>query len=108
MPLEVFRVLIDFGWLIPSELQGKVRMRIGNSGNRVLIGPSLPIDEEIVYVSELIRFDGHLPRNLWCIVFVNKEQVLISRVIRFFRRLELGRKNMYLYRKKGVYSLTVR
>ncbi len=107
MPLSVLRKLLKSARVDPSELQGKIKMRIGNSGTRLSLGPSLRIDEEMVYVTELIRCDGHIPKNLWSIVFVNKELQLISIVKRFFEKFGLKGNNMNLAMIRGVHFLRV-
>lgn len=107
MPLNVLRAVLQVGDVDALELQGKIRMRIGRSGTRVLIGPSLVIDEEMVYVAELVRCDGHLPKNMSMVVFVNKELDLISRVRRFFKEYGLKNSNMSLKKINGVYFLRV-
>jgi hypothetical protein len=107
MPLRVLQKLIEVAGADPAELQGRVKMRIGNCGTPLSLGPTLTIDEDFVYVSELIRCDGHIPKNLWSIVFVNKEPSLISFVRRFFEKFGLKRDNMSLAVYKGVNFLRV-
>jgi len=107
MPLRVLQRLLKAARAGPAELHGKIKMRIGNCGTRLSLGPTLTIDEEFVYVAELIRCDGHIPKNLWSIVFVNKEPRLISVVRRFFEKFGLRRNNMNLAVYRGVNFLRV-
>ena len=107
MPLEVLQKLLIATRLDPSEVQGKIKMRVGNCGTRLSIGPVLTIDEELVYVAELIRCDGHIPKNLGTIVFVNKEIRLISIVQKLFEKFGLKRENMNVAIYKGVSFLRV-
>ncbi len=86
MPLGVLKGLLKLSGTDASALQGKIHMRIGNSGTPISIGPGLRIDEEFVCVAELIRCDGHLPKNRWQVVFVNKEKMSIFAVEGFFKK----------------------
>lgn len=106
-PLGVLKELLKMSGIHSSALQGRIRMRIGNTGTPIFVGPMLMMDSEFVYVAELIRCDGHIPRSLWYTVFVNKEERLILSVERFFRKFGFTRKNMSLSSVNGVNYLRV-
>ncbi|MDA4135062.1 MAG: LAGLIDADG family homing endonuclease, partial [Thaumarchaeota archaeon] len=107
MPLEIFRQIARFPNANFAELQGRIMTRAGKNGNRLSVGPGLLVDEEFVYISELIRCDGHLPRSLQYAVFVNKENVLIARVKDFLERLGLKKDSMSVSKQKDVYFLRI-
>jgi len=77
MPLTLFNKLIKLSNFKFSDFQGKLEIKIEKSGKYIKIGPIINIDEEWVYISELIKGDGHITPNFWHITFVNQDKNLI-------------------------------
>ena len=81
---SLFNKLIKLSRLKIKILQNRIEVKINKSGKYVKIGPYLKIDEKWVYISELIKGDGHITKNLWYITFVNQDKGLIKYVKEFF------------------------
>jgi intein/homing endonuclease len=78
------------------------------TGKQLDVGPCLTLDNEWVYVAELIRGDGHISDNLWYIYFINKNRRLINIVKRFFIRIGVDKKSIDIRTVNGVANLVVR
>lgn len=106
--LGLFLKLVELNQLNLEDFQGKIKLKVGKTGTFVKIGPTLEIDGEWVYISELIRGDGHLAKSLWTINFVNNEKTLIDFVKNFFLGVGLPRKSIYLLSRPDALFLTIR
>ena len=108
MPLRVFNKLCELNKLNLGKFQNKIRLKINPTGTEIKLGPYLKIDENWIYVAELIRGDGHITNNYWAINFVNKEKILVSYVAKFFSKLGVPKRSIYLYNRSDGDLLTIR
>ena len=108
IPLNIFIRLIEISHIDLNNLQSKIWLKAGKNGGYLKIGPYIRINEDWVYVSELIKGDGHITPNFWYINFINKDKELISFVKNFFISLGLPPKRIYIYSRSDVDFLTVR
>lgn len=108
MPLSLFLKMLDVSSLDKECFQDRIKICVGKSGTRLELGPYILIDDKWVYISELIRGDGHIKKNLWGFYFVNKEINLINLVREFFIKLGVPKESMHLILKKSVWSLEIR
>ena len=83
-PINLFKRLREYQKLNVKTFQDKIEIKINNCGKYIKIGPFLKVDDEWVYVSELIKGDGHIPSNFWYVSFVNKDKGLVNFVTNFF------------------------
>ncbi len=91
-----------------SEFQGKAKLKMKRTNHYIRLGPFVEIDEDWVYLAELIRGDGHLAKTTWTIDFVNKEKKLIDAFRKFFVKRALDC-NFYLSEnEKGIFHLVCR
>ncbi len=93
---------------INSKLQDKIKLKITKSGNYLRIGPIIKIDEDLIYVAELIKGDGHITPNFWRIIFVNNNGFLITYVHNFFKSLGIKQSQISLIKRKDANFLTIR
>ena len=108
LPLYLFTKLVNYNNLDLILFQNKINIKIGRNGKYIQIGPYLKVNEDWVYVSELIKGDGHIPSNFWTIQFVNKNKFLISFVKNFFISLGLPVERTCVHLREDIYYLTVR
>jgi intein/homing endonuclease len=108
IPIDLFERLLKNSCLNIENFQGKMRIKVNRMGRYVRIGPIINIDQRWVYVSELIKGDGHISSNFWYIVFVNKNEKLIDAVKNFFISLGLSENQMYIYKRSDASFLTIR
>ena len=106
--IELLNQLIFIKKMNMVELQDKMETKISKSGKYIKIGPFIKPDEKWVYVSELIKGDGHITPNFWTITFVNKENALIKYVEKFFKDLGIKKTQISLTKRKNVNFLTIR
>jgi predicted transcriptional regulator len=107
MSLDLFnKIILSFNTDI-IKLQNKIDIKIGKTGKYLKIGPIIEINEDWIYVSELIKGDGHIPSNFWTITFVNKDMILINFLISFFRSLGLDEKHIYLKKREDANFLII-
>ncbi|MFH1430890.1 MAG: LAGLIDADG family homing endonuclease [Nanoarchaeota archaeon] len=106
--IEVLNQLISIKKINMGELQNKIEIKIGKSGKYIKIGPFIEPDEKWVYVSELIKGDGHITSNFWTISFVNKENALIKYVEKFFKGLGIKKTQISLIKRDDANFLTIR
>ncbi len=91
-----------------DKLQNKIEFKIGKSGSYHRIGPSIDIDKNWVYISELINGDGHIPLSFWQIVFVNKNEELINYVKNFFLTQGIREDQMTLIKREDANFIVIR
>ncbi len=108
LPLVLFNHLIKLSRLSLSELQNKMELKINPMGKYLKIGPHIKINENWIYVSELIKGDGYITPNFWYINFVNQNIVLIDYVKNFFLSLGLNKKRISIIRREDVNFLIIR
>ena len=108
IPIKLFQRIVQNSSMRMEEFQGKMRIKVNKMGRYVRIGPFINIDENWVYISELIKGDGHIPSTYWNIVFVNKNENLIHIVKNFFLSLGLPEKQIDIRRRSDATFLTVR
>lgn len=106
--IEVLNQLISIKKINIRGLQNKIEIKIGKSGKYIKIGPFIEPDERWVYVSELIKGDGHITSNFWTISFVNKENALIKYVEKFFKDLGIKKTQISLIKREDANFLTIR
>ena len=106
--LTLLNRLLDLSNLDISRLQNNIELKIGATGGYIKLGPFIEINEDWIYVSELLKGDGHITSNLWCIAFVNNNNTLIDYVKNFFISLGLDKKHIFLYKRADADFLTIR
>lgn len=106
--LALLNRLLDLSKLDISRLQNNIQLKIGATGGFIKIGPFIEINEDWVYISELLKGDGHITSNLWYIAFVNNNKTLIDYVKNFFISLGLDKKHIFLYKRADADFLTIR
>src|SRR3989344_2882519 len=94
LPIYLLNNLISVIKVDTRKLQNKIEIKIDKSGKYLKIGPFIEVNEEWVYVGELIKGDGHILKNFWNITFVNNNKILINHVKKFF--LSLGLKSQQI------------
>lgn len=108
LPLSFFLAIVRYRKIKIDELQNKIIIKINNCGGYLKIGPILEINSNWVYISELLKGDGHITKNFWYINFTNKENSLIKLVKDFFLDLGVKESSIFIYEKKGIKFLTIR
>ncbi|MBU0957271.1 MAG: hypothetical protein KKF56_00520 [Nanoarchaeota archaeon] len=108
MPLKLFNKLFKISNLNLNNLQNKIELKLNNTGKFLNIGPTINIDKNWIYVSELIKGDSHINHNFWNISFTNKDKGLVDIIKNFFISLGLDKKRISLYNKKRVYIIIIR
>jgi intein/homing endonuclease len=108
IPIRLFEKLLAMSEINPSHFQGKIELKIEKTGDYLRIGPYLDINEDWIYISQLINGDGHITSNLWHINFVNNNQALIDHVYNFFRDLGLKDNHFYILKRPDATFLTIR
>jgi DNA-binding transcriptional ArsR family regulator len=108
MTLELFLKILEKTSIRTEDLQKQIRLKLDKNGVFVPIGPIVTIDKNWVYVAELIRGDGNIPKNLWNITFVNKENLLINYVENFFKNLDINTNCISVYKRKDISFLVIR
>lgn len=108
IPLEVLIEVINLTKININKLQDKIEIKIGKRGNYLKIGPFIKIDEPWVYVSELIKGDGHITPNFWYITFVNNNKTLIRYVKDFFISLKIRQHQISLIERDDADFLIIR
>jgi len=108
LPLNLVNNLISLTKIDIGRLQNKMEFKISHSGNYLRIGPFVDINEEWVYVGELIKGDGHIPQNFWNITFVNNNKTLIDYVRDFFTSLGIKKKQTTLIEREDANFLIIR
>ena len=107
IPLSLFNKLIKITELDISNTQGKMAIKINKNGKYITIGPEIDINSEWIYVSELIKGDGHIPSNFRYITFVNNNSVLIEHVRNFFLKQGLDKSRMGIIKRPDADFLTI-
>ena len=108
MPITLLNELINLKGADINKLQDKIELKISKSGNYLKIGPFIDINENWVYVGELIKGDGHIPQNFWNITFVNNNKTLINHVKDFFTLLGIKKNQMMLIEREDANFLIIR
>ncbi|MBS3079302.1 hypothetical protein J4218_04225 [Candidatus Pacearchaeota archaeon] len=108
VPLDLFNRLVALLNLNLIDFQNNIQLKINSTGNYIKLGPIIEIDEKWVYVSELIKGDGHIPSKFHYLVLVNNNKVLIDYVKDFFISLGLDKKHLFIYKKDDVNFLIIR
>ena len=108
LPLDLVNNLILLTRIDIKKLQKRIEVKISKSGNYLKIGPFINIDEKWVYIGELIKGDGHIPKNFWNITFVNNNKVLINHVKKFFVSLGIRQKQITLIERDDANFLIIR
>jgi len=108
LPLSFFLAIVKYRKIKLNELQNKIIIKINNCGGYLKIGPILEINSNWVYISELLKGDGHITRNFWYINFTNKEDSLIQTIRDFFLSLGLSEKRIDIREREGIKFMTIR
>jgi len=108
IPIKVLIELINFKKININSLQNEIEIKIDKGGKYLKIGPFIEINEQWVYVSELINGDGHITPDFWCICFINNNKILIRYVKNFFLSLGIKLPQMYLVKRDDANFLTIR
>ncbi len=109
MPCSKFLKLVDSTKMRLEEFQNKITIRISKGGTALQLGPFVSIDENWIYISELIRGDGHIPPSMWSVQFINKEKSLIDIVKKFFIKNGIPESSIEVRKPKtGIYHLYIR
>lgn len=108
IPLKLFNELILVQKLNPQQLQEKIEFKINNTGKYLRIGPIIKLNEEWIYISELIKGDGHITPNYWYITFVNKDEGLIKHVKDFFISLGIKKGQFHEIKREDANFLIIR
>jgi len=107
IPLNIFLKLINIAKFNISRMQEKIAIKIGKTGKYIKIGPEIEIDSDWIYVSELIKGDGHIPKNYHNIVFVNNNCTLIEHVRNFFLKQGLDKSRMGITKRSDADFLII-
>lgn len=108
LPLFFFLAIVKYRKIKLDELQDKITIKINNCGEYLKIGPILEINSNWIYISELLKGDGHITRNFWYINFTNKEDSLIQEIRNFFLSLGLSEKRIDIREREGIKFMTIR
>ena len=108
IPLEIFLIILEMKKISLKFFQNKISLKINNTGKFIKIGPYIDINEDWIYISELIKGDGHITPNFWSITFVNNNSILIDYVRNFFISLGLNKSQISLYKRDDAQFLIVR
>lgn len=108
IPLGLFIDLVQYRYINIEDLQNHLQIKVNKTGEYLRIGPFVDITPRWVYIAELLKGDGHISKNFWYIVFVNKEDSLISEVRNFFLSIGLSEKRFSLNEYNGCKFLTIR
>ncbi len=73
-----------------EEAESAAAFRFGRFGGYLALPLKFEIDDDWLYISELLRTDGHISRNLDRIKLTNKDEVLISKFEEFASKLKVG------------------
>lgn len=107
--LSILYKLLELSKFDINKLQGNILIKVGKNGTYIKIGPFMAINQDWIYVSQFLNGDGHLSKNLWQVVFVNKEIELINFFKSFFRRIGVEPSSIDLRKTKDeIYLLTIR
>ncbi len=110
---NLFLKLVGKSGLRLCDFQDKIIIKVGKRGNKIKIGPYLTIDQNWIYISELIRGDGSLVvgnNNSYKTCFTNKDLLLIKYVKDFFLNLGIEDRSIGIYdhaRNPDVKNLVV-
>ena len=108
IPIEVLNNILRNLKKDKSFLQDRLMLKIGRTGKFLKIGPFVEITPEWIYISELIKGDGHIPPNFWNITFVNNNNTLINYVKNFFMTLGLDESRIGLFEREDADFLIIR
>src|SRR3989338_6381679 len=108
IPLILFKKLLEISNQNILDFQGKIMIKIGNTGDYLKIGPYLEITSDWIYISQLINGDGHIAQNLWHIAFVNNNEILIDYVYNFFKSLGLAENHFSRIKREDATFLIIR
>jgi DNA-binding transcriptional ArsR family regulator len=75
--------LLKFSKTDIAEISSNLKIKLGKS-SKFHLPHTIEINPDWIYVAELIRCDGHLPKNQWCATFTNSNQSLINEFVNFF------------------------
>ena len=107
IPLGLLLEIMDRSKLDISNLQDEIAIKISKNGKYVAIGPEINIESEWVYVSELIKGDGHIPKSFHYIAFVNNNLALIEHVKEFFIKQGLDKSRMSVLKRPDANFLII-
>jgi hypothetical protein len=93
IPLHIAKGLLNFIEVNIESIDDHIKFKIGKI-SRFYARPFVEINQEWVYIAELIRCDGHIPRNLWTCQLINKNMGLINIFVGFFKNLGLLSKHI--------------
>ena len=91
-----------------NKLIGNIEIKIEKRGNYIKIGPLISINQEWIYIGELIRGDGHITPNFWNITFVNNNWFLIKYVENFFKSIGIKSNQISIIRRNDANFLIIR
>lgn len=75
--------LLKFSKMDIAKISGNLKIKLGKS-SKFYLPHAIELNPGWIYVAELIRCDGHLPRNQWHVTFTNSSQSLIDEFVKFF------------------------
>ncbi len=108
LPIILLNKLIKLSKLDIKKLQDNIETKINKSGRYLKIGPLLKIEEKWVYISELLKGDGHITPNFWYITFVNQNEFLIKYTKEFFISLGINKTQISLIKREDANFLIIR
>lgn len=108
LPLKLLEDLIRLNKRELLEFQGKLSFKMEKGGKYLKIGPYIEINDDWIYVSQLINGDGHVHQRFWYIDFTNQDLTLINYVYNFFRKCGLEDNCFNINEKPDGTSLTIR
>jgi len=107
IPLTLLIRIIKITNFKISRLQDRIAIKINKNGKHITIGPEIKIDSEWIYISELIKGDGHIPKNYHYISFVNNNALLIEHVRKFFLNQGLDNSRIGIIKRPDADFLTI-
>ena len=92
-PLYTLRGLLNFIEANVESIGDYIKFKIGKISGFYL-RPPVEINQEWVYIAELVRCDGHISSNLWTCQLTNKNMELINIFVGFFKSLGLSSRHV--------------
>jgi intein/homing endonuclease len=108
IPVNLFKRLVKLNKQKFVDFQGGLSFKLQKGGNYFKIGPYIEIDQDWIYVSQLINGDGHIHSKFWYIEFTNQDEGLINYVYLFFIKLGLGKNCFNIIKTPHAIYLTIR
>ena len=108
IPAKLFKKLVKLNKKRFADFQGELSFKMQKGGKYFKIGPYIKINQDWIYVSQLINGDGHVHSKFWYIEFTNQDEGLINYVYNFFINLGLGKNCFNIIKSRDAIYLTIR